>query len=131
MVRTWLGLTVVALVLVVVGCGGSESAVAITDGDQIAGRYRAVGTNPDNRTSYSGEVVVSSQIDGSVTVSWAIRNDRWTGFGTITEEGELFVTYTGTFSGSGTWVLKSDGNLYGIWQQAGFSDTGAENWLRN
>ena len=54
MLRIWLGLSVLALVLVAVGCGGSDSAVAITNGDQIAGRYRAEGTNPNTRTSYSG-----------------------------------------------------------------------------
>ena len=92
-----------------------------------------------------------SQGDGTVSVSWAIpggrgggvtvvgdemfvsarRKSRWSGIGTITEEGKLFVTYTGVFAGTGTWVLRSDGNLYGIWQQAGISDTGTEVWLRN
>ena len=74
---------------------------------------------------------MSSQVDGTVAVSWAILNDRWTGFGTITEDGELFVTYTGAFAGTGTWVLRSDGNLDGIWQQVGFRATGTEEWLRN
>ena len=71
-----------------------------------------------------------SQDDGTVRVNRAIQTDRWTGFGTIPEEGELFVTYTGAFPGTGTWVLRPDGNLYGIWQVAGDSDTGTEVWLR-
>ena len=108
------------------------AVVPITHGDQIAGSYRAKGTNPpDNQTWYLGEVVVLSQDDGTVRVSWAIGTDRWTGIGTITEEGELFVTYTGGFMGTGTWVLLSDGKLYGVWQPAEISDTGTEVWVRN
>ncbi len=74
---------------------------------------------------------MSSREDGTVRVSWTIQTDRWTGIGTITEEGELFVTYTGAFAGAGTWVLRSDGNLYGIWHLVGDTDIGTEVWLRS
>ncbi len=101
--------------LVVTGCFSVENGgtpVEITHSDQIAGSDRAEGTNPpDSRTKYMGDVVVSGQADTSVRVSWAIIGDRWTGFGTINNEGELFVTYTGSFSGSGTWVLRSEGTF--------------------
>ena len=128
-------LAVLAASLIMTGCSSAESggpAVAISHGDQIAGRYRAEGTNPpDNRTKYMGEVVVSDQGDGTVSVSWVILGDSWTGVGTITADGELFVSYTGAFSGSGTWLLRTDGNLYGTWAQVGFNGTGTEVWYRN
>ena len=141
--------TVVGIYFASSSSGDSSPEIAITHGDQIAGSYRAEGTEPlDNQNSYLGEAVVLSQDDGTVSVSWAIPGgvtvlwdekstpvrwkSHWSGIGTITEEGELFVTWGGgAFAGTGTWVLRSDGNLYGIWQQAGISDTGTEVWLRN
>ena len=64
-------------------------------------------------------------------MSETIGGEQSTGIGIITEGGELFVTYSGDFVGTGTWVLRSDGNLYGTWQTAGNSTTGTEDWLKN
>ena len=133
--RYWYLLSLLGASLILAGCFGGESGapqVEITHSDQIADSYRAEGTNPpDNQTKYMGDVVVSGQTDTSVNVSWSILGDQWTGIGTINNEGELFVTYTGAFTGSGTWILRTDGNLYGTWEQAGFDGTGTEVWHRN
>lgn len=99
--------------------------------DQIAGVYTAIGTNPPPvRTTYEGEVLVTSDGESQVTVFWRIAGDEWTGVGTLTGDGELFVHYEGTFQGSGTWVLQPDGSFVGTWQIGEDPATGTETWLR-
>ena len=87
------------------------------------------GTNPDG-SEYVGQVDIEESADGTVGLEWTINQDKWTGVGQLTEEGELYVKDEGGFSGDGTWTLMPNGDLQGTWQAEGADQTGTEVWKK-
>ena len=103
-----------------------SSTVAFA-GDPV-GRYGVVGTNPGNKTRYSGTVRVERTGD-TFRVTWDIGSQTFVGTGIGSEKG-LAVTYrSGNQTGLAIYGAKGD-NWDGVWAYTGGEDLGGEVWTR-
>jgi hypothetical protein len=81
----------------------------------IAGEYRAKGTNPDNRGSYEANLLVTKR-DDVHQFSWDSKGNKYDGVG-VTTDNAVAVAYTDGENGKGCGVvlykINSDGSLDG------------------
>ena len=103
-----------------------SSTVAFA-GDPV-GRYGVVGTNPGNKTRYSGTVRVERTGD-TFRVTWDIGSQTFVGIGIGNEKG-LAVTYrSGNQTGLVIYGANGD-NWEGVWTYTGGQVIGGEAWTR-
>ena len=103
-----------------------SSTVAFA-GDPV-GRYGVVGTNPGNKTRYSGTVRVERTGD-TFRVTWDIGSQTFVGTGIGSEKG-LAVTYrSGNQTGLAIYGANGD-NWEGVWTYTGGREVGGEAWTR-
>ena len=125
------GVCVMVVMSLMAGCQDAmrPTARAIADNSALTGEYlvRGIGLS---HVKYGGEVDVEELADGSLSLEWRIDGQKWSGKGSITEDGKLFVVYTGFAAGDGTWVLMSNNELHGEWREEGIEGFATEVWVR-
>jgi len=95
----------------------SASPLHAQSAPNIAGNYRAVGTNPGNSGRYQGTASIVKEGD-TYRVHWSV-GTTYDGIGTL--KGESFTVEWGTPTnhiGTVNYVVQSDGSMKGTWYTA-------------
>jgi len=103
-----------------------SSTVAFA-GDPV-GRYSVQGSNPGNKSPYSGTVTVE-RTGETFRVTWDIGNQTFVGTGIGGEKGFAVSYRSGNQTGLAIYGAKGD-NWDGVWAYTGGEDLGGEVWTR-
>lgn len=124
MMRIGLAVLSAALMTIVLWTASAAPVKA----DDPVGRYTVTGTNPGNRGTYSGSVVIDKTGD-TYRVVWQIGNDRYIGTG-IGNDQFIAVSYKfGSDTGLALYSASGAG-WKGIWAYSGGQTLGSEIWSR-
>lgn len=134
---TSFGIALIVPVSLIMGCQNAmaptdqaeSTAIAITKTSAVTGHFAMYGFGLGGQ-NLEGTVDVEELADGSFSVEWIMNEERYHGKGIITEDGKLYVVYTGNDGGDGTWELMSNNELHGKWQPKGSERFGIEVWSR-
>ena len=106
-----------ALFVVVLASACSEPGTQVVDGVGVAGVYTVNGTDPEG-VEYSGTVTIVSDGDSTFSIEWVITGGIHEGTGVVQGDRldvEWWTTSdpSGQLSGSGSYVIESNGDLVG------------------
>ena len=128
---TGFGICLMVVVSLIAGCQNSMGPTArrIRDKSVVTGHFVMYGFGLGGQ-ELKGTVDVEEMADGSFSVEWVMAKEKYYGKGRITEDGKLYVVYTGNDAGDGTWELMSNNELHGKWYPKGSENFGIEVWSR-